>query len=309
MDNITHTLAGLMMARCGLEKTTVRGAGMMMLAANVPDLDAVTWFDRVHYLEFHRSYTHSFAFAPLMALIPMLLVRAKFSWKAYLAALAGVLSHLLIDFTNSYGIQLLLPFSPKRVRLDITNLFDLWIWGFLLLGLAAPALVRLVSSEIGSKPSLGPRRAWAWFALIGFLSVDAVRFVAHQRALGMLDSRLYQGSPPRESIAVPASSANPFAWRGIVRGAGFVTIAPLNVTGDFDPSAGRTYYDPPTDVRTNTAVMEAMQAPEFKVMMKFSQAQFWKVMRVEGGTLVELLDLRFGSPDAGGFAEVSKIVP
>ncbi len=61
MENLTHTLVGLMMARCGLEKTTVRGAGMMMLAANAPDVDGVFWFNRLHYLDYHRSYAHSFA--------------------------------------------------------------------------------------------------------------------------------------------------------------------------------------------------------------------------------------------------------
>ena len=121
MENLTHTLVGLMMARCGMEKTTVRGAGMMMLAANAPDVDAVFWFNRLHYLDYHRSYTHSFACAPLMALLPMVLVRANFSWKSYGAALAGVLSHLLLDWTNPYGIQLLLPFSHRRVMLDITT--------------------------------------------------------------------------------------------------------------------------------------------------------------------------------------------
>lgn len=308
MDNITHTLTGLMLARCGLGKTTPRGAGMLMIAANIPDIDAVTWFDRLRYLEFHRSYTHSLAFAPLMALLPLALVRARFTWKTYLAALAGVLSHVLIDWTNPYGIQMLLPFSARRVRLDITNLFDVWIWLFLFLGLLAPALVQLVNSEMKSRTAAGPYRAWAWFALLAFLSVDAIRFAAHQRALGMLESRLYQGAPPGETIAIPASSANPFAWRGIVRGAGFVTILPVNVRREFDPGAGRTFYDPPADARTAAAIASARQSPAFQVMLKFSQAQFWKVTPESDGTLVELVDLRFGSPDGAGFAAVSKLV-
>src|ERR1700688_2533451 len=120
MDNVTHTLVGLMLARVGLEKTTPRGAGMMMLAANAPDIDAVVWFSgTLRYLEFHRSYAHSLAFMPLMALLPMLLVRARFSWQSYLASMAGVLSHLLLDWTNSYGILLGLPFSAHHFRLDI----------------------------------------------------------------------------------------------------------------------------------------------------------------------------------------------
>ena len=44
MENLTHTLVGLMLARVGLEKSTPRGTAMMMLAANAPDIDAVFWF-------------------------------------------------------------------------------------------------------------------------------------------------------------------------------------------------------------------------------------------------------------------------
>ena len=40
MDNLTHSLVGLMLARAGLEKTTPRGTAMMVLAANAPDADA-----------------------------------------------------------------------------------------------------------------------------------------------------------------------------------------------------------------------------------------------------------------------------
>src|ERR1043166_2950829 len=107
MDNLTHTLVGLTLARVGLEKTTARGAGMLMLAANAPDLDAIVWFGgTLRYIEYHRPYSHTLTFLPLVALIPMLLVRAKFSWQAYLASMIGVLSHLLLDWTNAYGVPL-----------------------------------------------------------------------------------------------------------------------------------------------------------------------------------------------------------
>ena len=133
MDNLTHSLVGLMLARAGLEKTTPHGAAMMVLAANAPDIDAVFWFSGTQtYLQWHRSYPHAIALAPLVALLPMLLARARFSWPSFLASLIGVFSHLLLDWTNSYGIPLLLPFSARRWRLDITNLFDIWISAILL---------------------------------------------------------------------------------------------------------------------------------------------------------------------------------
>ena len=193
MENLTHTMVGLMMARCGLEKTTIRGAGMMMLAANAPDIDAIFWFNRQHYLDYHRSYTHSFAFAPLMALLPMLLVRAQFSWKAYAAAVAGVLSHLLLDWTNPYGIQLLLPFSHRRVMLDITNIADVWIWAILFVGLLAPLLVEYCDEGRAHRSDCRRVSMWAWIALAALVTYEGARFALHAKAIQMLESRTYQG--------------------------------------------------------------------------------------------------------------------
>ena len=115
MENLTHTLLGLMIARTGLENVTPRGAGMLMLAANMPDMDAISWLGgSTIYLAYHRGPTHSLLFMPLVALLPMLLVRAKFSVRVWLVSMIGVLSHLLLDWTMSYGTPLLLPFSSRR---------------------------------------------------------------------------------------------------------------------------------------------------------------------------------------------------
>ena len=44
-------------------------------------------------------------------------------------------------------------------------------------------------------------------------------------------------------------------------------------------------------------------------MIRFSQAPFWITTPVADGTLVELMDLRYGTPDDPGFAVVSSVVP
>src|SRR5580692_11035178 len=103
MDNITHTLTGLMLARAGLGRTTPRGGTLMMtLAANVPDLDvALGLTGGLAYMEYHRGYAHSLLMTPVMAVIPLLLARwirgASLSWRSYLACVIGVLSHLALD--------------------------------------------------------------------------------------------------------------------------------------------------------------------------------------------------------------------
>ena len=85
-----------------------------------------------------------------------------------------VISHLLLDWTNAYGIPLALPFSTHRYRLDINNIVDVWILAILLIPVIATALSRLVSTEIGERKSpTAPRRTWAWAALAGLLFLKA----------------------------------------------------------------------------------------------------------------------------------------
>src|SRR5262249_61899473 len=81
------------------------------------------------------------------AAIVRLIVRKPIAWRgAFFAALLAVASHVLLDFTNIYGIRLLLPFSSAWQSLDITGVVDVWIWAVCLLGLAAPLLGKLVGS-------------------------------------------------------------------------------------------------------------------------------------------------------------------
>jgi len=299
MDNLTHTLVGLMMARGGVAGNTVRGAGMMMLAANAPDVDAITWFDRVNYLDYHRSYTHAFALAPVVALLPLVLARVKFTRRAYLAALAAVLTHPLLDWTNPYGIQLYLPFSKQRTMLDFINVIDPWIWLILLTGAFLPVLWSLR----GSGPSGGTKRRIAVAALVALVGYESMRFSAHAKAVEIMQAGLYDGAPPTRVLAVPAG-ISPFVWRGVVETGDTVRVLPVSLRGDFDPTAGRVFQQAPP----GPAIDAAKRTPAFQVLQRFSRAQFWKTTAVEGGTRVELIDLRLGSPDGPGFAAVSTVV-
>lgn len=290
MDNITHSLVGLMLARAGLEKTTPRGTAMMVLAANAPDIDAIFWFSGTPtYLEWHRSYPHAVAFAPLVALLPMLLARVRFSWPSFLASLIAVVSHLLLDWTNSYGIPLALPFSAHRFRLDIANIYDVWIWAILLGAVVAMALVPRT------------RRSLAWAALAALLAFETFRTVTHARAVDVMSARLYEGAPPQRVIALPGAF-NPLAWRGVVEGPGFAMILPVDVVNG--PAAGRLY-----PIAAPIPAMEAaLHTRPFQVFRSWSQLPFWKVTPVEDGLRLDLIDLRFGDPDHPGFASVSAIV-
>jgi inner membrane protein len=294
MDNLTHSLVGFMLARAGLEKTTPHGTAMMVLAANAPDIDAIFWFSGTQtYLQWHRSYPHAIALTPLVALLPMLLARVRFSWPSFLASLIGVFSHLLLDWTNSYGIPLALPFSWHRFHLDTVYLFDAWITAILLGAVIAMALSR--------RMQIGPRRNWAWAALAGLLIVEGVRVAAHARAIDVMSTRLYQGAPPKR-VAALSGALNPLVWRGVVEGPGFVTILPVNVVNG--PGAEKLY----PIVAPIPAMDAALRTRPFQVFSRWSQLPFWKITPVAEGLRVDLIDLRFGDPDHPGFASVSAIV-
>ena len=156
MDNLTHSLTGILLSRAGLDRMTPHATWILFLAANAPDIDVVSAFGgSLNYLHYHRHITHSLVMLPVLPLFCVLAVRLlsrqPLNWLgAYCIALIGVASHLILDLTNIYGVRLLLPFSGQWLRLDITGVIDFWIWGALLFAMCAPVLARLVNAEIGA---------------------------------------------------------------------------------------------------------------------------------------------------------------
>lgn len=302
MDTLTHTAIGLFLSRAGLREWTPRATPILLVAANAPDADIVSALGGPGaYLHYHRYLTHSLAAMPFMAAAVVLAVRLagrrRLSWgKAWLAALAGVASHLLLDWTNPYGIRLLAPFSGAWLRLDTTNVIDLWIWAGLLVGVLAPLLAGLVGSEITSG-ALRPRRhgrAAAIAALLFVLFYDCGRVIVHARALAMLQARVYQDMPPLRAAALPGA-ANPLRWRGVVETRGAFALADIDLTRDFDPSRAAIFEKPDA-----TPAMEAARGTAlFREFLNFSQFPLWRVLPVadpENGRQVDAMDLRFGTP-------------
>src|SRR5207248_11360495 len=60
MDDLTHSLTGLMFSRAGLNRFHPRASLILIMAANAPDVDIVSWFGGpLTYLEYHRGLAHS----------------------------------------------------------------------------------------------------------------------------------------------------------------------------------------------------------------------------------------------------------
>jgi inner membrane protein len=152
MDNLAHTLAGAALGQAGLKKKTGLGMAALMIAANLPDIDAVTMFLDRGSLYFRRGWTHGpIALAILPVLLALVLqafdrwqtrrgtrpaARAplRFGWLLGLAYI-GILSHPLMDLLNTYGIRCLMPFSERWFYGDALFIIDLWMWSALGIGI------------------------------------------------------------------------------------------------------------------------------------------------------------------------------
>jgi inner membrane protein len=143
MDNLTHSLVGLVAAKAGLERLSPMATTVCVLAANAPDLDILTtlggkWF----YLHNHRGITHSIVGTLALALLtPALfytgdLILARIRKREPRVKFRGLLiaslilsaSHPLMDWTNNYGLRPLLPWSGQWFYGDLVFIVDPWIW-------------------------------------------------------------------------------------------------------------------------------------------------------------------------------------
>ena len=208
----------------------------MLIAANIPDIDLVTLAGgQLNYLHYHRHLTHSLVAMPLMALAAVALVRfagrKPVQWKgAFFAALIALASHLLLDWTNVYGVRLLLPFSGEWLRADITARDRSLDPGCDPVAIAGPFLARLVGSEISSGPARDRHhgRGFAWFALLFVLAYDCGRSVTPCARRGRgLGTHMYDDATPLRVAALP-DAANPFKWRGIVETSDSYVVQDVN---------------------------------------------------------------------------------
>ncbi len=305
MDNLTHTLLAVALSRAGLNRLSPHATALLVAGANAPDVDLVVRLLRPSSaMAIPGAHFHSLVMAPLIAAAVTLLVRVirrgQARWTlAYAVALAGVASNPLLELAGSHGVRLLWPFSGRWFRGDLVAAFDLWIWLILALGLVAPWFSRLVSREMGAKPSSG--RGTAIFVLVLLSGYLGGRYLLHARALATLDSHMYLGVIPARVAAV-ASPVDPFAWTGLVEGATFYQRhAELHLLRRFDPSKGTTFYKP----EAGRVLERAREAPEFRAILDFAGWPVWRVFtepEPEGAVRIELSDLRFGPPGGSRYS-------
>ena len=305
MDPLTHTLTGLAISRAGFHRNLPKATPLLILAANAPDVDIVTRLGGTDlYLLWHRGPTHSLLLSPLVALSVVLLIRAvarkKPSYRrALLPAWIGVLSHVLLDWTNIYGIRLLWPITEQWFQLDINFIIDLWIWAILLVAVIVPGLSQLLGKEIGAgQPNY---QFWAILALCAFVGYDVFKFVLHQRAVDSLEAFLYQRQPPLRVAALP-HPLDPWRWLGLVETQDAYHLRPLNLRKLSPPARLFSFAKQP---EAELAVQRWKHLRPVQAFLSFSQFPLYRQLpATNDGVQLELRgwDLRFGLPTEDRFS-------
>jgi inner membrane protein len=214
MDNLTHSLVGAVLGQMGLKAKTGLAMPTLILAANLPDIDAACVVYGIESLSMRRGITHGPIALIVLPLLLWAVMIAFDGWqtrrgkrptgrlpvhKGWLLALAyiGCLSHPALDWLNNYGIRLLEPFSHRWYYGDSLFIIDLWIW--IVLGLSVGLSLR--RERRGATHWRWP--AWMGFAAVGLyigvnglITTAAERTTAEALRAGGQGEALVVASPP-----------------------------------------------------------------------------------------------------------------
>jgi inner membrane protein len=314
LDNVTHSLFALTIARANAARTVPGAAAALLVASNAPDIDIIAAFTggAGAYLDAHRGATHGPLGAAGLGLGVGSLVWALVGlrrrgphglqvWARLVAiSCAAALLHIVMDLPTVYGTRLLSPFSDRWFSYDWLPIIDLHLWVALATGLAARAVRPSASSRI----------------LAAVLAVMAANYVlraaAHDRAMTVAghpspvfrvsswssqpDGKLRPcpdaaGSGARAScraIAIP-TFLSPFEWRVIWSHDGHYEVADLNL---LEPaSIGRRVR---VSVERGAWTERAAQGAVARTFLGFARVSSARVEAgATGGARVVFRDLRF----------------
>jgi inner membrane protein len=295
MDNLCHTLVGGAMAEAGLTRRTRYATPALLIASNIPDLDVLVFLTDASAIAFRRGWTHgvvgqvclpialtgAFWIANALRRPPDGTPPLRTGW-LLLLCYAGVYSHLLLDWLNTYGVRLLAPFDWRWFYGDAVFIIDPWLW--LVFGLGWWLSRR--------RRRAGPARASLAVAVCYILAMVVSARVA--RGMVIEAYRQANGLEPR-AVMVGPRPANPFAREVIV------DAGDDYVSGNFTWLPPRVTFAPEriakNDRRPEVAAATA-SARQIRDFLVWSRFPFWTMEKAPDGTRVSALDMRFR--DAAG---------
>jgi inner membrane protein len=263
-----------------LNRRTAYATLAAVLAAEAADADVIWGLaGPVEELKHHRGISHTLLAAPVVAgavvgLVWLLdrWVRARrrrrlagqppaepgapllrqpqavhWAW-LYGTALIAALSHLLLDWTNNYGVRPFFPFNPRWYAGSFVFIAEPVIWALLLGAMVIPAMLGLIGGEIGARRPAFRGRGWAIFALTGIVALWGWRWMEHARAQSLLENEQVASAPVKR-MALEPYPVNPFRWHAILESDAFYQTAEVNTLSDeivSDPRQDLLYKPPAT---------------------------------------------------------------
>jgi inner membrane protein len=302
MEPITHLMTGACLARAGFNRKAAYATLAMTLAAEAPDLDVLwATGGPVAALQHHRGITHALIGLPFDGLIVLGVVWLVHRWRVrrarppvdkpregaselgagagaviarpltaapvrwgllYGFVLIALLSHLLLDWTNNYGLRPFFPFNAHWYAGSIMFIFEPVLFAVLLAALIAPALFALIGGEVGARREKFRGRSWAICALAAMVALWGWREVEHDAAVQLASTASYgpaatavgdASTPvsPAQVLRVTASPypGNPYRWHTVVETPEYyqmATVDTLHSTVATDPEQDLFYKPPDT---------------------------------------------------------------
>jgi len=304
LEPFTHFLTGACLGRAGFNRKTALATATMTLAAEAPDLDVFWGFKGpVYGFAHHRGFTHSFLGSVVISAIvtgfmylvwrirgprtntPKLPPRwALLFGLAYLASL----SHILLDYTNNYGVRPFWPFGEKWYSWNVAFIVEPPMLLLLLAALILPALV------LRARPR--SRALFARVALLAVLLLWMVRFYQGTKAVRLLKDQPHNSEAALRASAFPYWAHDPghliaMRWSGVVETRSFYILAPVNpATGQLDP-AEMTVIPKPAQT---PAILAAERSRLGRVYLDWAGYPLVTEDSQGGDTVVFFRDLRFG---------------
>jgi len=300
------------LARAGFNRKTALATATMTLAAEAPDLDVLAQVrGPIFGFAHHRGFTHSFVGLVLVAgfvVGVMYLIWRMRGWKIkdpklpprwgllFVFAYVAGLSHILLDYTNQYGVRPFWPFSERWYAWDIVFIIEPVLYILLLGALLLPAVLSLVNEEIGARRK-GPQGRWAAIAaLAGMAAFYGLRDFEHRRAVNALEAREYEQADPIRASAFPYWW-NPFEWYGVVETRDFfATMQVDSLTPEVDPQGDMQIHYKPEETPVTVAAKSSYLGRVYLDWARYPITETEQIESPEPGYIVRFQDLRFDYP-------------
>ena len=295
----------------------------MTLGAEAADIDIVAALKgQTFYFAHHRGITHTFVGVPFVAAAVVGLVwiiyriRQRFRkneeghaawlrrrglpeqprWGVLygLACLAGLV-HILLDFTNQYGVRPFEPFSYKWYAWDIVFIYEPLLYVFLIGGLVLPLLFALINEEIGARAKKPRGAKGAVVALILMVVLWGFRDYQHRKALAAMNDRIYEGAEAIRMSAFPYPT-NPFQWAGVVETDTFFQNMEVHSNGDVDPHDRAVVRYKPQETDVTLAAKSSYLGRAYLDWARYPIVETETRDMPVRSYIVRFIDLRFAYP-------------